>query len=45
MSAMRLIECLALADAEEVLVGPLEAWLEHPPEFDPEGWVLPLFGV
>jgi hypothetical protein len=24
MSAMRLIECLPLADAEEVLVGPLE---------------------
>jgi hypothetical protein len=23
----------------------LEAWLEHPPEFDPEGWALPLFGV
>ena len=44
MSAMRLIECLPLADAEEVLVGPLEAWLEHPPEFDPEGWALPLFG-
>jgi len=44
MSAMRLIECLPLADTEEVLVGPLEAWLEHPPEFDPEGWALPLFG-
>jgi hypothetical protein len=44
MSAMRLIECLPLADAEEVLVGPLKAWLEHPPEFDPEGWALPLFG-
>jgi hypothetical protein len=40
MSAMRLIECLPLADAEEVLVDSLKAWLEHPPEFDPEGWAL-----
>jgi hypothetical protein len=45
ISAMRLIECLPLAYAEEVLVDPLEAWLEHPPEFDPEGWAQPLFGV
>jgi hypothetical protein len=44
MSAMRLIACLPLADAEEVLVEPLKTWLEHPPEFDPEGWALPLFG-
>jgi hypothetical protein len=44
LSAMRLIECLPLADAEKVLVGPLTSWLEHPPEFDPEGWALPLFG-
>jgi hypothetical protein len=44
VSAIRLIECLPLEDAEEVLVGPLTSWLEHPPEFDPEGWALPLFG-
>jgi len=41
--AMRLFERLPLADAEEVLVGPLKAWLELPPEYDPEGWALPLF--
>ena len=44
VSAIRLIECLPLEDAEEVLVEPLTGWLEHPPEFDPEGWALPLFG-
>jgi hypothetical protein len=44
VSAIRLIECLPLEDAEEELVGPLTSWLEHPPEFDPEGWALPLFG-
>ena len=38
------IECLPLEEAEEVLVQPLTRWLEHPPEFDPEGWALPLFG-
>ena len=42
--AMRLFECLPLAAAEEVLVGPLKGWLELPPEYDPEGWALPLFG-
>jgi hypothetical protein len=41
---LRLFECLPLADAEEVLVGPLKGWLELPPEYDPEGWALPLFG-
>ena len=44
VSAIRLIEWLPLEDAEEVLVEPLARWLEHPPEFDPEGWALPLFG-
>src|SRR6266446_1264866 len=33
INAMRLFECLPLADAEEVLVGPLKGW-----------WALPLFG-
>ncbi len=37
ISAIRLFECLPLADAEEVLVGPLKGWLELPPEYDPEG--------
>jgi hypothetical protein len=44
VNAIRLIECLPLEEAEEVLVEPLTRWLEHPPEFDPEGWALPLFG-
>jgi hypothetical protein len=44
IGAMRLLECLPLADAEEVVVGPLKAWLKHPPKFDPEGWALPIFG-
>ena len=44
VSAIRLLECLPLEDAEELVVGPLTKWLEHPPEFDPEGWALPLFG-
>jgi hypothetical protein len=37
VNAIRLIECLTLEDAEEELVEPLILWLEHPPEFDPEG--------
>jgi hypothetical protein len=44
VNAIRLIECLPLEEAEEVLIEPLTRWLEHPPEFDPEGWALPLFG-
>ena len=44
VAAMRLLECLPLADAEKAVVGPLKAWLEHPPEFDPEGWALPILG-
>jgi hypothetical protein len=44
MGAIRLFECLPLEDAEAALVGPLRAWVAHPPEFDPEGWALPLFG-
>jgi hypothetical protein len=40
IKAMRMFECLPLADAEEVLVGPLESWLKLPPEYDPEGWAL-----
>jgi hypothetical protein len=44
LTAMRMIECLPLAAADEILVAQLTGWLEHPPEFDPEGWALPLFG-
>jgi hypothetical protein len=44
MDAMRLLECLSVSDAEVMLVGPLKAWLADPPEFDPEGWALPLYG-
>jgi hypothetical protein len=44
INAMRLFECLPLADAEEVLLGPLKSWLDLPPEYDPEGWALPPLG-
>jgi hypothetical protein len=40
IAAMRLIECLPLENAEQVLTQPLARWLAHPPEFDPEGWAL-----
>lgn len=42
--AMELFECMPLADAEKILVEPLKTWLKDPPEYDPEGWSLPLFG-
>ena len=44
VSAMQLFECAPFADADKMLVEPLRAWLKAPPEFDPEGWALPLFG-
>jgi hypothetical protein len=44
VSAMQLFECVPFADADKMLVEPLRAWLKDPPEFDPEGWALPLFG-
>jgi hypothetical protein len=44
ISAMESFERLPLADAEELLVGPLKASLTHPPEFDPEGMALLFFG-
>jgi len=44
MSAMWSFECLSFADAEEVLVERLKAWLKGPPNYDPEGWALALFG-
>jgi hypothetical protein len=44
MAAIQLFECLSFVDAEKMLVAPLRAWLKDPPEFDPEGWALPLLG-
>jgi hypothetical protein len=44
VSAMRLIEFLPLESADEVLTEPLASWLAHPPEFDPEGWALSVYG-
>jgi hypothetical protein len=44
VSAMLLFECVPFSDADKILVAPLRAWLKDPPEFDPEGWALPLFG-
>jgi hypothetical protein len=44
VSAMQLFECVPFSDADKILVAPLRAWLKDPPEFDPEGWALPLFG-
>jgi hypothetical protein len=43
LSAMGILERVPLAEAEGALIGPLEDWLAHPPEFDPEGWALALF--
>jgi hypothetical protein len=44
VSAMGSFECLSFADADEVLVEQLKAWLKDPPNYDPEGWALALFG-
>lgn len=42
VNAMRVLECLPVGQAEKALVEPLEHWLADPPEFDPEGWALPI---
>jgi hypothetical protein len=42
VNAMHLFECLPVAEAEKMLVEPLKLWLQDSPEFDPEGWALPL---
>jgi hypothetical protein len=42
VDAIRLLECLPVAEAEKVLVDPLKFWLRDSPAFDPEGWALPL---
>ncbi len=42
--AMQLFECMSFADAEKMLVEPLETWLKDPPEYDPEGWALSFSG-
>jgi hypothetical protein len=44
VNAMHLFESLPVAEAEKMLVEPLKFWLQDSPEFDPEGWALPLFG-
>ena len=43
VSAMQLFECVPFTDVDKILVEPLRAWLKNTPEFDPEGWALPLF--
>jgi hypothetical protein len=40
---MCLFECLPIAEADRKLAEALNLWLQHPPEFDPEGWALPIF--
>ena len=42
VNAMRLFECLPVAEAEKILAEPLKIWLRDLPEFDPEGWALPV---
>ena len=44
VSAMESFHCVPLPDADKMLIEPLRDWLKEPPEFDPEGWALPLFG-
>ena len=44
MNVMRSLECLSFADAEELLVEQLKAWLKDPPKYDPEGWALAPIG-
>src|SRR5262249_27070655 len=44
LSAMEMFDCVPYPDADKMLAEPLRAWLKEPPEFDPEGWALPLFG-
>jgi hypothetical protein len=43
VNAMHLFESLPVAEAEKTLVEPLKRWLQDSPQFDPEGWALPLF--
>jgi hypothetical protein len=45
VDAMRHLESVPLESAEEVVVQRLANWLKQPPQFDPEGWALPLYGV
>src|SRR5260370_34306666 len=40
MSAMQLFACVPFADPDKILEGPLSAWLNTPPEFDPDVWGL-----
>jgi hypothetical protein len=42
VKAMHLFRCLTIAEAESSLLESLMLWLRDSPEFDPEGWALPL---
>jgi hypothetical protein len=42
VKAMHLFRCLTVAEAESSLLESLTLWLRDSPEFDPEGWALPL---
>jgi hypothetical protein len=42
--AMQLFECMSFAEAEQMLVEPLRTWLKDPPEYDPEGWAVSIYG-
>jgi hypothetical protein len=44
VGAMRLFECMSFAEAEQMLVEPLRTWLQDPPEYDPEGWAVSIYG-
>jgi len=39
---MHLFGYLTVGEAESILLEPLKLWLRDSPEFDPEGWALPL---
>jgi hypothetical protein len=44
VSAIQLFECMSLTEAEQMLVEPLRTWLKDPPEYDPEGWAVSIYG-
>jgi hypothetical protein len=44
VSAIQLFECMSFAEAEQMLVEPLRTWLKDPPEYDPEGWAVSIYG-
>jgi hypothetical protein len=44
VSAIQLFEFMSFAEAEQMLVEPLRTWLKDPPEYDPEGWAVSIYG-